>query len=295
MLIEAQGIRIQCGRQEPRIWTDRCHSSLLIAFVFEGADCHAKWRAGDNHLERRRIPPGHVWIMPPGLHYDVQWRACADLIELHIQAAQIRDFSAELIVVPSAKRLEDYVQQEPVIGLLCHALRDHIRSGVSDDNHHTSTVGAALASFTLRAHFAPQRRWRRGDCLRDDELHRVERLIEKNLRERFSLAALAREAHLSPSHFCRKFKATTGSRPRDYFNLRRVLWAKARLEAGAESVSEVAYDMGVYDLGHFGRLFRKFLHASPRVFLSHGRKQLRPSESQSRQRPHGVNPDRIIG
>jgi AraC-like DNA-binding protein len=136
----------------------------------------------------------------------------------------------------------------------------------------------------LRAHFAPQRQWKQsGPRLREVDFRRVELHIEEHLGTPFSLAAFARAARLSPSYFCRLFKATTGYKPRDYFNRRRVLQAKERLETGKHSVSEVAYDLGIYDLGHFGRLFRKFLHASPRTFLPRQEKQSRSIESQSGQ------------
>lgn len=214
----------------------------------------------------------------------MRWLEPVELLVLYAETQRGRDFCGHPVIDPSVERLGHYAQKEPAIGVLCESLRDHSRTGQSGDHCHIGVSGTALASFILRAHFAPKRQWKQtGLRLREVDFQRVELYIEENLSTPFSLAVLARVACLSPAYFCRVFKATTGYKPRDYFNRRRVLQAKERIATGEHTISEVAYDLGIYDLGHFGRLFRKFFNAPPRAFLPRQKKQPRPKESQSEQ------------
>ena len=279
-LVEGDGVWIYCGWQRPNSWLEHHHATLMIVCVLAGGDCRATSRPANGRIAHHRIPAGHVWIVPAGLVRKMSWLEPVELVVLYAEAQRGRDFCGHPVIDPSVERLGHYSQKEPAIGSLCESLRDHSRIGQSSDHCHIGVSGTALASFILRAHFAPQRRWKQnGLRLREADFQKVELHIEEHLHVPFSLPVLARAAGLSPGHFCRLFKATTGFRPRDYYNRRRVLRAKERIETGKYTVSEVAYDFGIYDLGHFGRLFRKVLNASPRAFLPRSKKQSYPNES----------------
>jgi AraC family transcriptional regulator len=267
-LVGGDGVWVYCDWQKPNFWPEHRHAELQILCGFDGADCRVKWPGADGQPVGHQIPAGHIWIMPPGLPHEVHWREAAEVIVLLVKAHRVLELCGHEVSQPSVQPLRHYAQKEPAVGVLCEALRDHARTGQSQDDPHIGSVGTTLASFILRAHFEPRRQWQQhGPRLREVDFRRVELHIAKYLNKPYSLAAFARTARLSPAYFCRAFKATTVYRPRDFFNRRRILWAKELLETGQRNVSQVAYELGIFDLGHFGRLFRRFLHASPRTFL----------------------------
>ena len=62
-------------------------------------------------------------------------------------------------------------------------------------------------------------------------------------------------AALSPFHFARCFKATTGLAPHQYVLARRIELAKRLIMTTHQSVQEVAWSVGFENISHFRRQF----------------------------------------
>ena len=84
--------------------------------------------------------------------------------------------------------------------------------------------------------------------------------------ESFRLSGSA-VAYLSPYHFARQFKASTGRSPHQYVIARRVERAKQLLRGGDDlSLAQVAARAGSWDQGHFTRLFKRLVGVTPKHF-----------------------------
>jgi AraC-like DNA-binding protein len=81
---------------------------------------------------------------------------------------------------------------------------------------------------------------------------------------RHTLAGLARRAKLSPYHFLRSFKATTGVTPHQWLLRARLRDAARRLAASRTPITDIALDVGFEDLSNFIRSFRAEFGMSPR-------------------------------
>jgi AraC-like DNA-binding protein len=92
------------------------------------------------------------------------------------------------------------------------------------------------------------------------------RLVANHMAERFdeavTLEDLAELVRLSPSHFCRMFKAATGVTPHRWLNNLRIDRAKALLLAG-EPLAQVALATGFNDQPHLTRVFGQTEGVSP--------------------------------
>ncbi|WP_216853078.1 helix-turn-helix domain-containing protein [Phytoactinopolyspora halotolerans] len=100
-------------------------------------------------------------------------------------------------------------------------------------------------------------------------LLRVRDLIDRAYGEQLDIAALARSASVSPTHFSRSFKAAFGETPHQYLMSRRMERAKALLRVGELSVTEVCLAVGFTSLGSFSTQFRRFVGESPSAYRSH--------------------------
>ena len=81
-----------------------------------------------------------------------------------------------------------------------------------------------------------------------------------------TVAGLARMAKLSPYHFLRSFKATTGVTPHQWLLRARLRAAAEKLATGKAPVTDIALDVGFEDLSNFTRTFRAEFGASPREY-----------------------------
>jgi AraC-like DNA-binding protein len=80
------------------------------------------------------------------------------------------------------------------------------------------------------------------------------------------ISGLARMARLSPYHFLRTFKATTGVTPHQWLLRARLRAAAEKLAATKTPVTDIALDVGFEDLSNFTRTFRAEFGASPREY-----------------------------
>lgn len=116
------------------------------------------------------------------------------------------------------------------------------------------------------ATLARSKRPRRG--LAPHQLSRAKELIEENLSGEVSLAYLAQECGLSPTHFARAFKQSVGVPPHRLLLLRRVERAKVLLERGTMTTAEIATATGFADQSHLTRVFSKVVGMTPRAWRS---------------------------
>jgi AraC-like DNA-binding protein len=104
---------------------------------------------------------------------------------------------------------------------------------------------------------------RRGDPARID---RVCRFLAERFLEDVPLAEAASRAHLSPSAFCRFFRARTGKTLVGYLNELRIGHACRLLVETDRPVADVAFASGFHNLAHFNRRFLALRGRPPREF-----------------------------
>jgi transcriptional regulator GlxA family with amidase domain len=100
----------------------------------------------------------------------------------------------------------------------------------------------------------------------DPAIRRAEEWIHRHCRETFRFEALARELGLSPRHFFRRFRASTGLTPTAYLQRLRVDAAKRMLEEDRASVQEVSTRVGYEDGAFFRDLFRRHTGLAPQSY-----------------------------
>lgn len=103
-------------------------------------------------------------------------------------------------------------------------------------------------------------RWR-------EAVDRVIKYMRVNLtRADLTLPEMAREAQCSPFHFCRIFRAVTGTAPRLYLQRLRIEEAKRLLEATDMRVIEICHHLGYSSVGTFSLLFHRIAGVPPSVY-----------------------------
>ncbi len=95
---------------------------------------------------------------------------------------------------------------------------------------------------------------------------RIVRRIEHEPDGDLTLAALSRDARLSPYHFLRVFERVAGVTPHQYVLRTRLRHAALRLVAKPEKVVDVAFECGFGDVSNFNRAFRDEFRTTPNGF-----------------------------
>lgn len=103
--------------------------------------------------------------------------------------------------------------------------------------------------------------------LRDlERLRRVRDRIDREYAQPLDVEALARDAHMSPGHFSRRFRAAYGESPYSYLMTRRIERAMALLRRGDLNVTEVCFEVGCASLGTFTSRFTELVGMPPGAY-----------------------------
>jgi signal transduction histidine kinase/DNA-binding LacI/PurR family transcriptional regulator/AraC-like DNA-binding protein/DNA-binding LytR/AlgR family response regulator len=90
--------------------------------------------------------------------------------------------------------------------------------------------------------------------------------VHTHYAEQVSLKDLAAYVGLSEQHLIRSFQREIGVTPIDYLKRYRIERAKALLEEGSRSVTEVAFEVGFSTSSYFARVFRREVGVSPSAY-----------------------------
>ena len=101
-------------------------------------------------------------------------------------------------------------------------------------------------------------------------LRKVTAWVDAHLAEDISLERMAGEAGLSPFHFSRIFKQTTGFSPSQYVIRERMGKARRLLRETNRSVIEIGMEVGYSSPGHFAKVFRREAGMAPLEFRQNG-------------------------
>jgi len=94
-------------------------------------------------------------------------------------------------------------------------------------------------------------------------LRRVTAYIEDNLRRALRLAELSAVVHMSPYHFARLFRRSTGRPPHRFVLHRRIERARTLLATEELSIGEIARAVGFRTPSHFTTVFRRATGITP--------------------------------
>jgi AraC family transcriptional regulator len=101
-------------------------------------------------------------------------------------------------------------------------------------------------------------------------VRRVTRYIEENLRRELRLADLSAVVHMSPYHFARLFKSSTGVPPHRFLIRYRIDEACTLLAAGKVTIAEIARAVGFRTPSHFTTVFRRVTGVTPTAYRARG-------------------------
>eukprot|EP00831_Metopus_contortus_P001045 TRINITY_DN10378_c0_g1_i2.p1 TRINITY_DN10378_c0_g1~~TRINITY_DN10378_c0_g1_i2.p1 ORF type:complete len:215 (+),score=36.48 TRINITY_DN10378_c0_g1_i2:161-805(+) len=99
-------------------------------------------------------------------------------------------------------------------------------------------------------------------------VHRAFDYMEKHFAKPLTLSVLAREARMSQSYFCRKFKAITALTPWECLTQLRLEKTKELLLSTDLSIEEIAQKTGLCDGSYLTKTFKKQERTTPQQFRS---------------------------
>jgi AraC family transcriptional regulator len=169
----------------------------------------------------------------------------------------------------------ELVEQRRETDLTLHhvalALRAEVQTGDAGDRMYAEALSTALTVRLLREYGAERPKLkRRYNGLPRKKLLRAVEYIQDQLDTDLTVSGIAQAVCISPYHFMRLFKESTGQSPHQYVIEARVRKATELLTTGKLTISEAAHHVGFVDQSHLTRHFKRVFGMPPKTFLSCG-------------------------
>jgi AraC family transcriptional regulator len=252
--------------REPRLWVK--HQPVLAMALQPGSI-----EVGSRRSEMIRVTydAGEMSLVPNHLE---KWFRNADLHSLCIAISEAAltaaadGTSGEV----ELRRTDNLVDAR--LGALVEAVNAERIAGFPSGRLFLDSVEQALAVALVNGYAVRHRsvQTHRGG-LGSARLRRIKEFVHAKMEDELTLCEMAQLVELSPAHFSRMFRKSTGESPHHFVLRHRVERAKEMLPAAEERVLDVAVACGFKTQQHFARVFRRMCGVSPteyrQEFLRH--------------------------
>ncbi len=237
---------------------------LMISLTLEPAR-HVTARLEGGRARSGSGAAGGLFIVPPGASHWCAWDRDTAFLALYITPeALVQTVRDEGLYADRLELQYRFLTFDPDLASLALGLRDQLAGPGAEDRLYIDTLNVQLAVHLLRQHGTrplPLRSYRGG--LSREKMRAVLDYLNAHLSTNIHLAELAGLVEMSPYHFLRLFRDSSGLTPHRYLVQRRIEVAKSMLLRDDLSVAEVAHRLGFSDQSHFTRHFRRLTGAPP--------------------------------
>src|SRR6266436_236448 len=221
------------------------------------------------HLVGRQghLGTGNLVILPAGAPTSWHLEREGEVRHLHLYLSPtlIQKIAASADINPDTVEFVDTLGIfDPRIETIALSLLSELRSEGLGGRLYVESLANILGIHLLRQHSSvKQPSLPRSVGLDRATLRRVSTYIEEHLAEDLSLSELAAVAYLSPYHFARLFKASTGFAPHQYVIGRRIERAKLFLSTTNWSLTAIAHAVGFAHESHLALHFKRLTGLLP--------------------------------
>ena len=241
-----------------------CVPQLMVSLTLEPPG-HVTARLDGGRARSGHGAPGGLFIVPPGASHWCAWDRDTAFLALYITPeALVQAVRDEGLYADRLELQYRFLTLDPELASLALGLHDQLAGPGDEDRLYVDTLNVQLAVHLLRRHGTSPLHLRsyRGGLSRE-KMRAVLDYLNAHLATNIRLAELAEVVAMSPYHFLRLFRDSSGLTPHQYLVHRRVEVAKSMLLRDDLPVAEVAQRLGFSDQSHFTRHFRRLTGAPP--------------------------------
>ena len=243
----------------------------LVTFTVSGSAEFQEREIGERWLPHH-VQPNDIFVTGSKTPYELRWRSAEgeemDVLQIHLAIEQCqaafqrvhRERSNEVEVA-------DFYGQDITLGHLCQACANLLSEHTPGESMRIASFAETLAVYVAEKYVAGKSHAPRfGGGLPVGRMRKVEGYVQEHLAEDISTETLAAIAELSPFHFSRVFKQSTGMTPLKFVTRERMLKAQQLIRESSHSLLDIGLEVGYTSPSHFAEVFRRNVGVTPMEF-----------------------------
>ena len=265
-LVEWPGLRIVRAHVLPGRMLEQTNDFHEVNVAIAGSLTTQKHSAAGKDVYTRGSG-GNICVTPAGQPIAARWDKPLDSLMMSLDPEMVSRTAAENGLSSNIEFVEIYQRKDPLVQSLGLSLLEHADAETPGSRLYTDSLIQTLTLHLLTNYTTVKSRISEAiGGLSGYKLRRVKDFIEDHLEEDLSLNEIAAVAELSPFHFSRAFRRSTGKTPQQYLMQRRMERAKELLAFPDLPIVEVSLRAGFKNQSHFSSLFRKYTNLTPKLW-----------------------------
>ena len=259
------GIYLRHDRQPAYSIPRHSHSQHTI-IISLGNALQAEWSI-DGKFRDLQYNKGDVFIVPANVPHRAYWKHLSEGITLALEPesmvkAAIDSVNSDRIELIPQFATSDLRLFQIAQWLLIELQQQQIGGSLYVESLTTMLMVHLLRNYSVVKPKIPD--YRGG--LAPHKLQIALAFIQENLHCDIKLAEIAALVAMSPYHFARMFKQSTGFTPHQYLVRQRLTKAQELLRSSKIAIADIGYMVGYRNPSHFTSVFRKHFKVTPKAY-----------------------------
>ena len=243
----------------------------LISCVVRGTAEFQERESGGDWL-KRQLQRGDIFVTRSKTPYELRCKSPAgeelDFIVIHLAVDQYLA-ALETVYPGKADEVEviDFFGRDEALAHVCFACAEMLVNRVPGESKRVAALAQFLVAYLVEKYTdaaVEKPDFRGGLPIR--QLRKVEDYVHEQLAEEISVEALAKLVEISPFHFSRVFKQTTGMSPMQFVTRERITRAQQLIRETSRSLIDIALEVGYTSPSHFAQVFGRVVGVTPSEF-----------------------------
>jgi AraC family transcriptional regulator len=241
----------------------------LLVWIVSGTAVIEERELGGEWLSNK-VSVGDFFLTNSDTPYEMRWTAEGpdrfEVLHVYLGLPLYDAATSELFGPKSGAglQLRDISgESDPKLSSILEMMYAELVASHQPSEMYVQGLASTLAVHLVRNYTDRRAPLAKKGALQAFKLRRVVEAMRGSLNQEFRLETFAMEAGLSPFHFSRAFKSSTGSSPSEYFARLRIDEARRLLRDTDRSILQISLDVGYGSPSHFAQVFKKQVGVNP--------------------------------
>lgn len=239
------------------------HHTLIVGM---DRGLQAEWWI-DGQFQDLQYNRGDVFLVPAGVPHKAYWKQESEGILLAVEPESIVSAAIDSLNSDRLEIIPQFATTDLQLLQISQRLLIELQEKQIGSSLYIDSLTTMLKIHLLRTYSKVQPKiYDYQGGLAKHKQKKAIAFIQENLNRDIKLKDLAAVVEMSPYHFARMFKQSTGFTPHQYLVQQRLTKAKELLRFTAMAIGDIAYTVGYKNPGHFAKVFRQHTKVSPTAY-----------------------------